>query len=310
MSGNRGIEQKNLMDQGPEDPFQPAAIFGNNYVAIQDPKTQEEHEKNHIEESPATQIDFEDFNLSNQPMYTSQSSPVPNQTSPILTPLDDMGFSTQPSFGTTVPEPSAKHVWNVQYWSFLFDVDTNQVLHRVFRGLVFFPPKFFETIQTNPDLYGPFWIATTLVFMMAATGNIAVYFQHLANGEGEKWQFNIDKLSVAAGTIYGYLILIPLILFAIFRYFKVGLRLMDILCIYGYSFFIYVPISFLSVIPFPVVRWTLLGVAAFFSTGLIVVNFFYALRGHIAKAFVIIIIMAALQLGFALVCELYFFSAS
>ena len=36
-------------------------------------------------------------------------------------------------------------------------------------------PIFFALIKEKPDLWGPFWIATTLVFLLAVTGNFTSY---------------------------------------------------------------------------------------------------------------------------------------
>jgi len=176
-----------------------------------------------------------------------------------------------------------------------------------FRSVVPFPPAFFQTIESNPDIYGPFWIASTLVFMMAATGNVASYFNSLKNDTQEQWNFNINKLSFAAAAIYGYLLIIPLVLWGVSKYNKIGLGIMDIVCIYGYSLFIYVPISFLSVIPYEWLQWTLIGIAAAISTSLLVLNFFRALKGHMFIGIVLIAIIGTLHVGFALTCKLYFF---
>ena len=32
-----------------------------------------------------------------------------------------------------------------------------------------------DEISTNPDLYGPFWIMTTLIFVLACMGNLTAY---------------------------------------------------------------------------------------------------------------------------------------
>jgi succinate-acetate transporter protein len=48
--------------------------------------------------------------------------------------------------------------------------------------------------------YGPFWIATTLVFVTAVTGNYASYVsyhhKHAAaeSGEAQAWYYDIDKV--------------------------------------------------------------------------------------------------------------------
>jgi len=33
-------------------------------------------------------------------------------------------------------------------------------------------PDFFEISRDNPDLWGPFWIYTSLIFIISAVGNI------------------------------------------------------------------------------------------------------------------------------------------
>ena len=46
-------------------------------------------------------------------------------------------------------------------------------------GRSFIPIKgnFLETINGNPDLYGPFWIYTTLIFAISASANISQYLK-------------------------------------------------------------------------------------------------------------------------------------
>ena len=48
--------------------------------------------------------------------------------------------------------------------------------------------------------YGPFWIATTLVFVTAVTGNYASYVSHnrhqtKTGSETQAWYYDIDKAS-------------------------------------------------------------------------------------------------------------------
>jgi len=212
-----------------------------------------------------------------------------------------------PAPPTQPTEQKNYKIWNIEYYQFLFNVNTAQVFHRILRSLVPFPPKFFEIIHENPDFYGPFWTATTLVFMLAATGNVASFLNSYLTGTATTWSFDIEALGVAAGCIYGYLIIIPLILWGVSKYYKLELQLLDILCIYGYSFFIYLPVSVLCVIPFDYVRWIVIGLGGLISTALVILNFFKALRGHMATGLILLIVMAALHLAFALTCKLYFF---
>ncbi|EOD19696.1 hypothetical protein EMIHUDRAFT_242747 [Emiliania huxleyi CCMP1516] len=73
-------------------------------------------------------------------------------------------------------QPGSSGFWTLRYYQPLFDIDTIQgsnffrglVLNRI-KGSLLPRPRgvFFDLISANPDLWGPFWIATTLIFAMA-----------------------------------------------------------------------------------------------------------------------------------------------
>ncbi len=49
---------------------------------------------------------------------------------------------------------------------------------RLLHSLIPFNPKFYDISQQTPDLYGPFWIYTTLIFIIAAAGSLSGYLQN------------------------------------------------------------------------------------------------------------------------------------
>ncbi|KXZ51949.1 hypothetical protein GPECTOR_11g73 [Gonium pectorale] len=68
--------------------------------------------------------------------------------------------------------------YNVRRYREYFDVDTKDVLWRVSNSFIgVFRPNFMEVTMKNPDLYGPFWAATTLIFITAVAGNFASYIE-------------------------------------------------------------------------------------------------------------------------------------
>jgi len=113
-----------------------------------------------------------------------------------LKPAQDTGGFSDPS-AAAVPTGSAAF-WTITYYQPLFDVDTVQVLNRV-KGSLLPRPRgaFFELIAANPDLYGPFWVATTLIFAMAITGNLASYLAFVPkmtdNGKMGRWQYDFTQ---------------------------------------------------------------------------------------------------------------------
>jgi len=153
-------------------------------------------------------------------------------------------------------------------------------------------------------MYGPFWICSTLVFVTAALGNFAAYLSTNA----ASWHYDVNKVSWAAFMFYGYVAVIPLGLYFLLKYLGVVSGLVQLWCLYGYSLFVFIPASFLCVVPWDIMRWVVVGVAAVMSAGFLAIN----IRTHIKTAserwFLIVTSSAVLQLGLALVLKLYFFT--
>uniref|UniRef100_A0A8W8M1Y6 Protein YIPF n=1 Tax=Magallana gigas TaxID=29159 RepID=A0A8W8M1Y6_MAGGI len=135
--------------------------------------------------------------------------------------------------------------WTFEYYQQFFDVETKQVLRRIAGSMVPSPWSNYlqTTIRPNPDLYGPFWICTTLVFTTAIAGNMASYLS--VEGKDFTWKYDFHKVTFAATAIFSYWWLLPAILFGFlwWRGSKANYTFLEILCIYGYSLSIYIPIS-------------------------------------------------------------------
>ena len=92
------------------------------------------------------------------------------------------------------------------------------------------------------------------------------------------------------------------------KLFGVKLGFVHVICTYGYSFSIFLPISIICVIQINAVQWIALIYAVFSSTSLLVVNY-HKLMGEFSKnrKYIIIIIVLLAQLGLLLFFKLYFF---
>ena len=53
--------------------------------------------------------------------------------------------------------------------------------------------RFLKSIEGKGDLYGPFWVATTLIFAIAFSGNIVDYKNSVGKGEQDVWRYDFDK---------------------------------------------------------------------------------------------------------------------
>eukprot|EP00112_Aurelia_sp_Birch-Aquarium-sp1_P026010 Seg897.1 transcript_id=Seg897.1/GoldUCD/mRNA.D3Y31 product="Protein YIPF1" protein_id=Seg897.1/GoldUCD/D3Y31 len=201
--------------------------------------------------------------------------------------------------------------WTFEYYQQFFDVDTNQVLSRILYSMVpTYGRNYLTTkVRPNPDLYGPFWICATLVFTIAISGNLASYF----SSEGvTEWVYDFHKVTFAAVVIYGYAWMIPSAIwgFLTWRGNQAGFMFLEIVCVYGYSLSIFIPISILWVLPQDWLRWTLLTVGVVLSGSVLFLTFFRAVEDDnkkilIATLATIILLHCALAIGF----KLYFFKA-
>jgi len=141
----------------------------------------------------------------------------------------------------------------------LFDVSTDDVVKRLRLALVPYPlPEGNSTeFRTRPDFWGPFWVATTAVFFLAATGNFA---RLVENGDSKKFKADYGLVSVAACMIYGALIAVPLVSRASL-YFSgqeaSSINFRQLICVYGYSLAPAIPVSVLCLLPFGLLRWLL-----------------------------------------------------
>lgn len=57
-----------------------------------------------------------------------------------------------------------------------FEVKNMDIFERLKTSVIPMNKTFYTTASQSPDLYGPFWISTTLIFVIAAVGTINKYF--------------------------------------------------------------------------------------------------------------------------------------
>jgi len=172
--------------------------------------------------------------------------------------------------------------WTIKYYQPLFDVDTVQVLNRI-KGSLLPRPKgaFFELVAANPDLYGPFWISTTLIFAMAITGNLASFFAFHPTTENPVWKYDFSRLTLAGTVVYSYVTVLPLVFWLLLRYFDASKKLVDVLCIYGYCLSVFIPVSIVCVLPSNLLRWLLVLISGGIS-GIFLLSNFHA---HLTDCF-------------------------
>jgi len=218
-----------------------------------------------------------------------------------------------PSASAGLPAPvtsgsgsSKRLLWTLSFYAQFFDVDTSSVLSRCWAAL--YPrANFLDVLEGNPDLYGPFWIATTVVFILFLGGTIS---QYLATTEGTRFAYDFTLLSGAAGLIYGYTLVIPVILFLALKYFgSESANLLECWALYGYSNLIWIPVAFISWSPITILNWVFVGVGFGMSVAFLLRNLYPVLSATDKQTSkILLILVVCLHAGLAIAIKILFFA--
>lgn len=98
-----------------------------------------------------------------------------------------------------------------------------------------------DTLQNQPDLYGPFWIATSVVFSVFVCSSLAGSLAAYIAGKPHVYDFTL--LSFAVVVVYMYAFLCPALVWASTKYFGCQPSLLEIINYYGYGLTIWIPVS-------------------------------------------------------------------
>ncbi|OAA80838.1 Yip1 domain family [Akanthomyces lecanii RCEF 1005] len=199
-----------------------------------------------------------------------------------------------------------RFLWSMSFYAQFFDVDTSAVLSRCWAAL--FPrDNFLDVLDGNPDLYGPFWIATTVVLILFLGGSIS---QWLATRGTVPFAYDFRLLSGAAGLVYGYTLVIPIVLFLALRYFgSESANLLECWALYGYSNLIWIPVACISWSPISILNWTFVAVGFGVSVAFLLRNLYPVLSATDRQTSkVLLIIVVALHFGLSLAIKILFFA--
>ncbi|KAI8882411.1 Yip1-domain-containing protein [Backusella circina FSU 941] len=240
-------------------------------------------------------LEFQDFSgssgMNNKSSYSQPAPPPPSNTTSFFD-------APQPTNNNSNRGP----IWSLDYYSRFFDVDTSQVIERCLKSM--YPVGDFaaDTLNNQPDLYGPFWISTTVVFSVfvcsSLAGSLAAYIA------GQPHVYDFRTLSVAVFVIYMYGFFCPAAVWASTKYFGCQPSLLEIVNYYGYGLSIWIPVSLLCIIPNDIARWVFVGVAFTVTAVFLVKNLYIVISRADAKiSRIILLAMLGAHVIFALILK-------
>ena len=201
-------------------------------------------------------------------------------TGPSTTSPETVPFASDPN-ETEKKRKLKKTSWvfSAAYYQQFFDVDTDDVLRRARHALLTPWHGGFQSVYDDtPDLYGPFWVCATLVFVIAMGGQYASYL----SGDAAKrasWNFDAHAVAASAFATYGYVFLVPALVYVALRCVAnvapggdQNLSLIGLVCTYGYGCAAFVPASVASVVPSELFRVVAFALAAVAGATFLLVN--------------------------------------
>ncbi|CAD5216688.1 unnamed protein product [Bursaphelenchus xylophilus] len=208
-------------------------------------------------------LQFQDFTVGghDSPFTSINSSNDQRDSTNTKDDINLIGSDSQTSVSN-----AGSNFLSLQFYKQYFDVDTDTVQSRILSSFI---PKMNgnfirDNIQPSADLYGPFWISVTLVFFAAICGNFAHYIDSL----GDTYTANDFRLVTGVATlIFLYVTFVPLLVYTVLWYRKSAIQYgyIELLCAFGYSLSIFVPVSVLWIVHYQAFRWTLIVVSVALS---------------------------------------------
>ena len=185
-----------------------------------------------------------------------------------------------------------------------FKVTFNDIKQRIISSFIPIKPSFFDIAVEHPDLYGPFWIYTTLIYVIAAGGALSYYFTNSVNNYFQAF------VPIAGTILYSFGFGFPFIMWLTLYFFKKEIKYVSLICLYGYSLTCFIPVLILCASGFAWIQWILLlyGIAnssAFFAINLW--NFIVSLEER--KKYIFLGIFGAGQFILFLILKFYFFGS-
>lgn len=102
---------------------------------------------------------------------------------------------------------------------------------------------YIPTYLNPPDLYGPFWTLTTLIFALFLSSSLGASIADYLSKDGA-YEYDFRLLSSAVSIVYAYGLLLPVLLWLALRYLGVGeWGVVEAIAIWGYGQFIWIPVS-------------------------------------------------------------------
>ena len=185
-----------------------------------------------------------------------------------------------------------------------FKVTFNDIKMRIISSLLPINNTFFDIAVNNPDLYGPFWIYTTLIYIIAAGGALSYYFTNSVNNYFQAF------VPVAGTILYSFGFGFPFLMWLTLKIFKQEMKYVSLICLYGYSLTCFIPVLIICASGFAWIQWILLLYGIANSSAFVAINLWNFIKPlDERKKYTFLGIFGAGQFILFLILKFYFFGS-
>ncbi|ODV95213.1 hypothetical protein PACTADRAFT_49953 [Pachysolen tannophilus NRRL Y-2460] len=142
-------------------------------------------------------------------------------------------------------------LFSTNYYRQFFDLNTAEFFTNCYKSINPFNQLQDSELNEVGDLYGAIWITGTLIVLLFFSNSLSNLIMEWLNHKDTNNKNYFNLLVFSINLLYGYLFIIPLLLYVLLRfYFKLSfiLPLSKIISIYGYSNIWWIPAAFLSIV--------------------------------------------------------------
>ena len=184
-----------------------------------------------------------------------------------------------------------------------FKITSKDFVVRTMQSIIPFNSKFYDIISSNPDFYGPFWIYTMFVVLVSSCGALTRTIQGRRD-----LNFYQEFIPTAALLIYFIGFFVPIFVSLLCKMFGGKINVAPVICVYGYSYTVFLPITIICSIPSQILQWIFLSYAIISSSSLIIISIEKSIAQITkGKKVVIILIIIIFQLVLFCVLKFYFY---
>ncbi|GAA5971506.1 hypothetical protein JCM8115_002785 [Rhodotorula mucilaginosa] len=224
-------------------------------------------------ESQSNNLAFQTFSSTTITPDVPQGRISPN-ASPHVRATNDLYAAEQRIGGRLDNATKSGGVLNLDSYSGWFDVDTMTVLTRCYKTLIPKEDYVADVLNGMPDLYGPFWVPTSLIFSLFLTSSL--WTSITAYLDGRPYSYDFTRLGAATSVVYTYFLGLPILMWVAIKYWA-GARErspVEIVSLYGYSSTVWILVAWLALIPVSPLRMAIAFAATVLSLTFLVRNLY------------------------------------